>query len=139
MTTLTTDTPIGAEVAQLTKIAALSEQSVTPRPGGTGIHTDGYARQFGFESALVPGVTLMGYITEMLTDLFGESWMECGKINVRFRRPIYDRETVVARAVLKDRRAEDGAAVLELSLESAADGRVAVVGEAVFPWAVDVR
>lgn len=133
MTTLSADTPIGSEVAQLTKVAALSEQSSTPRPGGTGIHTDGYARQFGFESALVPGVTLMGYITEMLTDLFGESWMERGKINVRFRRPVYDGETVVAKAILKDRRAEDGAAVLDLSLESAADGRVAVVGEATFP------
>lgn len=132
MTTLSTDTPIGSEVAQLTKVAALSEQSVTPKPGSTGIHTDGYAQQFGFESALVPGVTLMGYITEMLIDLFGESWMERGKINVRFRRPVYDGETVVAKAILKDRRAEDGAAVLDLSLESTADGRVAVVGEAIF-------
>ena len=77
----------------------------------------------------------MGYISEMLTDLFGESWMERGKINVRFRRPVYDGETVVAKAILKDRRAEDGAAILDLSLESATDGRVAVVGEATFPSA----
>lgn len=132
MTTLSADIPVGSEVAQLTKVAALSEQSATPKPGGTGIHTDGYARQFGFESALVPGVTLMGYITEMLIELLGESWMERGKINVRFRRPVYDGETIVAKAVLKDRRAEDGAAVLDLSLESIADGRVAVVGEAIF-------
>ena len=135
MTTLSADTPIGSEVAQLTKVATLSEQSDAPRPGGTGIHTDGYARQFGFESALVPGVTLMGYISEMLTDHFGESWMERGKINVRFRRPVYDGETVVAKAILKDRRAEDGAAILDLSLESTTDGRVAVVGEATFPSA----
>ncbi len=124
------DTPIGAEVARLTKTAALSEESSRPRSLGSEIHTDDYARGFGFESALVPGVTAMGYVTELLNGVFGEAWMERGKISVRFRRPVYDGETVVAKAVLKDRRREDGAVVLDVTLESGVEGRVAVVGEA---------
>ena len=135
MTSLPADTPIGTEVARLTKTAALSEQSATPQPGRTQVHSDQYAQQMGFERALVPGVTLLGYITEMLADLFGNTWFEKGSVNVRFRRPVYNGEAVTAKAVIKDKRGENGATalVLDVSLEVLGKDRVAVVGQAACP------
>ncbi len=130
MSTLSVETPIGSEVARITKTAAVASPSI--RRGGTQIHTDEYARQMGFKGALVQGLVLLGYMTEMLVQAFGEAWFEKGRVKVRFRRPIYSGEEVVIRAQLKEKRTEQERVVLvlDLSVESQEDGRVAVVGEA---------
>jgi acyl dehydratase len=58
------------------------------------IHADDVARQFGFTGALVPGVDLFAYLTAPLVAVWGPSWLAGGRIDVRFRRPVYDGEHV---------------------------------------------
>lgn len=59
------------------------------------IHEDDVARQFGFTGALVPGVELFARITTPLVAAWGEEWLTGGRIDVRFRRPVYDGEELL--------------------------------------------
>ena len=58
------------------------------------IHADDVAQQFGFTGALVPGVDLFAYLTMPLVATWGPTWLAGGRIDVRFRRPVYDGERV---------------------------------------------
>jgi acyl dehydratase len=58
------------------------------------IHADDVAQQFGFSGALVPGVELFAYVTAPLFSAWGPSWLAGGRVDIRFRRPVYDGETV---------------------------------------------
>lgn len=59
------------------------------------IHDDDVARQFGFTGALVPGVELLARITTPLVAAWGEEWLSGGRLDVRFRRPVYDGEELL--------------------------------------------
>jgi hypothetical protein len=59
------------------------------------IHEDDVARQFGFSGALVPGVELFARITTPLVAAWGEEWLAGGRVDVRFRRPVYDGEELL--------------------------------------------
>lgn len=87
------------------------------------IHDDEVARRFGFSGALVPGVELFAYLTHPLVEAWGADFLRRGAIDVRFRRPVYDREEVVALA----QQATDDAADLVLA---GADGSARSVGAA---------
>ena len=139
MISLDIDTPIGAEVARLEKVAYREHTTEPESEDERGIHTDESAQRLGFEGALVPGMTLLAYMTEMLTGIFGETWLEKGRVKARFRQPIYYQEPVVAKAILKEKLHTDEGEVLvlDLSLESARDQRIAVSGEATCPLVLD--
>ena len=59
------------------------------------IHDDDVAQQFGFTGALVPGVELFARITTPLVEAWGEEWLAGGRVDVRFRRPVYDGEELL--------------------------------------------
>jgi hypothetical protein len=63
------------------------------------IHDDDVARRFGFAGALVPGVELFAYLTHPLVAAWGERWLAQGRLDVTFRRPVYDGEEVLVTAV----------------------------------------
>lgn len=54
------------------------------------IHADDVAQSFGFTGALVPGVELFAYVTAPLVAHWGLPWLSGGRVDVRFRRPVYD-------------------------------------------------
>ena len=56
------------------------------------IHADDVAQQHGFSGALVPGVELFAYATAAPLARWGPSWLADGRIDLRFRRPVYDGE-----------------------------------------------
>jgi acyl dehydratase len=87
------------------------------------IHDDDVAQQFGFRGALVPGVELFAYLTHPLVEAWGTDFLARGRIDVRFRRPVYDGDAVVASAD----SADDGEWTLALS---GADGEARSVGTA---------
>ncbi len=58
------------------------------------IHADDVAQSFGFTGALVPGVELFAYVTAPLVAAWGLPWLSGGRVDVRFRRPVYDGERV---------------------------------------------
>jgi acyl dehydratase len=59
------------------------------------IHADDVAQQFGFTGALVPGVDLFAYLTAPLVAMWGPPWLAGGRVDLRFRKPVYDGERVV--------------------------------------------
>lgn len=59
------------------------------------IHEDDVARRFGFTGALVPGVELFARTTTPLVATWGQEWLSGGRIDLRFRRPVYDGEELL--------------------------------------------
>ncbi len=53
------------------------------------IHSTEVAKQYGFERALVGGVTVYGWLTPPLIEVLGESWLTNGWVDVRFKAPVY--------------------------------------------------
>jgi acyl dehydratase len=58
------------------------------------IHADDVAQQYGFSGALVPGVDVFAYVTAPLVAMWGAEWLAGGRVDVRFRRPVYDGERI---------------------------------------------
>ena len=58
---------------------------------GNRIHTDDGAREAGFPSALVAGVTTYAYLTHPLVAAWGIDWVARGGATVRFRAPVFAR------------------------------------------------
>jgi hypothetical protein len=59
------------------------------------IHDDGVARRFGFSGALVPGVELFARTTTPLVAAWGKEWLSGGRVDLRFRRPVYHGEELL--------------------------------------------
>ena len=58
------------------------------------MHSDGTARTFGFEAALVPGVAVFGHMTRPLIESLGTAWLEGHEAEVRLIKPAYDGDTL---------------------------------------------
>ena len=58
------------------------------------IHTDAGAQVAGFPRALVAGVTTYAYLTHPLLVGWGVDWLARGAAEVRFRRPVFDGDTL---------------------------------------------
>jgi acyl dehydratase len=58
------------------------------------IHSDEFAKKFGFQGALVPGVTVYGYLTTPLLQRFGSAWLAHSVADLRLLKPTYDSERV---------------------------------------------
>ena len=54
------------------------------------MHSDGTARRFGFNAALVPGVVVFGHMTRPLTGSMGAAWLEGHAAEIRLVKPAYD-------------------------------------------------
>jgi hypothetical protein len=109
-----------------------------PPPGGHkwgSPHQDKYAREvLGLRGGLVPGVSTMAYVEEMLGRYFGPSWLERGSLEVRFvgGGAIQDDDVTARARVTARERDDDGERLdLEVWLEDAnIDGKAVVVGTA---------
>lgn len=71
------------------------------------MHDDEVAGTYGFRGGLVPGVDVWAYLTRPCVDRWGRGFLEHGVMDVRFTKPVYDGERVVARL--------DGAGALTLT------------------------
>lgn len=58
------------------------------------IHTDAGAKAAGFPRALVAGVTTYAYLTHPIVEAWGLDWLTRGGGEVRFRRPVFDDDTM---------------------------------------------
>ncbi len=85
------------------------------------IHDDSVAKKLGFTGGLVPGVEVFAYATHPVVGKFGRAWLERGRMEARFLKPLYDGRMATVTAT------EAGDA-LELKLES--DGVLCATGSA---------
>jgi acyl dehydratase len=66
------------------------------------IHDDAVARRFGFAGGLVPGVEVYAYMTHVPVERWGRVWLERGKAECRFIKPIYDGGRVTVTGEIAD-------------------------------------
>ena len=88
------------------------------------IHDDSVARRFGFRGGLVPGVEIYAYMAHMPVARWGRAWLERGRADCRFWKPVYDG------ALARITAAEESRA-LTLTVESA--GERCATGHASIP------
>lgn len=58
------------------------------------IHDDVKARQMGYRGGLVPGVTIMGYMSRIMHENFPSAWMADSTFQGLLRRPVYEGDEV---------------------------------------------
>ncbi|MCY4618327.1 MAG: hypothetical protein OXD50_07205 [Chloroflexi bacterium] len=99
------------------------------------IHSTEGAAHFGFEGALVGGVTVYSWAVPALIEGLGEEWLDSGWIDFRLRRPVYPGDEITTRVFPlppsggKLPQAEGGSSSIEFSM-SKADGEVCIAGTA---------
>lgn len=76
------------------------------------IHDDDVARRFGFSGGLVPGVDVYAYLTWGPVATWGRSWLERGRVSVRFAVPTYDGDTMTVEWEEPDARLRNPAGVV---------------------------
>jgi hypothetical protein len=54
------------------------------------IHDDTVAQKLGFAGGLVPGVEVYAYACHPLVQRWGRAWLERGRMECRFLKPVYD-------------------------------------------------
>ena len=86
------------------------------------IHSTEGAAHFGFEGALVGGVTVYAWAVPALIEGLGEEWLDTGWIDFRLRRPVYPGDEITTRVTPSE-------AGVEFSM-SKVDGEVCIAGTA---------
>lgn len=66
------------------------------------IHTDAGAQAAGFPRALVAGVTTYAYVANIPARDWGTEWLDHGGAEVRFRKPVFDGDTLTITSVDDD-------------------------------------
>jgi hypothetical protein len=85
------------------------------------IHSDSAAQKYGFESALVTGVAVFGYMTYPLVKLLGGRWFEEHSASIRLIKPAYHGDVLSINHTERDGihliqcRARDDVVVAELN------------------------
>jgi hypothetical protein len=62
------------------------------------IHDDAVAQKLGFSGGLVPGVEVYAYACHPAVQRWGRAWLQRGRIECRFLRPVYDGRLAVVTA-----------------------------------------
>ena len=139
MQPLTHDSPIGHTVTGRTKKVTSYRTWLFsggwPRFDGwpaKNVHTDlAAARQSGLPTRAASGAMCLGYLTELLVDLFGEQWLSYGMFDTKFIGIVDAGDDIVSKATVTDvAKTESGIQVsLDVWCENQ-DGTPVVVGTA---------
>ncbi len=79
------------------EVARVARLDHTLRYQGS-MHDKASAKRFGFAGAIVPGVYLHGFMTQLVVPAWGHAWLTRGLMRSRSRRPIYDGDPVTVSA-----------------------------------------
>jgi 3-hydroxybutyryl-CoA dehydratase len=107
---------IGQALPELIK--EISQVSINRYAEATGdfnpIHVDeDFARETPFKGTIAHGFYILGFFSELMTRQFGRAWIEGGRLDARFKRPVKPGDTIIVKATLVDRKAIKGLACLE--------------------------
>ena len=101
-------TSTNAERRELPELRIRAINSASASTGS--IHDDAKAREMGYRGGLVPGVTIMGYMSRIMNENFPSGWVAGSTFHGLLRRPVYEGDEVK----------------VEGSVSAVDDGRVAV-------------
>jgi hypothetical protein len=85
------------------------------------IHDDTVAQKLGFAGGLVPGVEVYAYACRPVVQRWGRAWLERGRMQCRFLKPVYDGRI----AVVTSQETADG-----LDIEVGSEGVLCATGRA---------
>ena len=112
---ITIDTEEGREFSG--KLKTVTEERVYAFSGGfpkgpgwpkKNIHTDlEFAKSCGLPTRAASGAMFEGYLTELMIDIFGESWLRHGKMSLTFIAIVDPGDTLLPKAVVRSSQAED--------------------------------
>jgi 3-hydroxybutyryl-CoA dehydratase len=94
-------TPGVPEVAPLSRTLTQDRIDAYARASGdfNPIHIDeDFARTTPMGGTIAHGMLVLAFLSEMMTAAFGRSWLESGRLDVRFRAPSRPGDTITARA-----------------------------------------
>jgi len=96
------------------------------------IHTDlEFAKTCGLKSRNVSGTQCMSYLTELMIDIFGESWFDRGKMELKFVSMVDIGDNLVAKAVVTEKELNSSKTKFTLDIECENhNGNKVVVGTA---------
>ena len=139
MAIITKDTQEGQAFSG--KLKTVTEERVYAFSGGfpkgpqwpnKNIHTNlEFAKSCGLPARAASGSMFEGYLTELMIDLFEASWLKQGKMQLVFIRMVNIGDTLVAKAIVQSKQAEDSGLrfVMEVWCENQHGNKV-VVGTA---------
>jgi 3-hydroxybutyryl-CoA dehydratase len=73
------------------------------------IHIDSeFARQTPLGGTIAHGMLILAYVSEFMTNSFGQAWLTGGSLSARFKAPAYPGDTITVNGQVTDVRKEDG-------------------------------
>ena len=97
------------------------------------IHIDeSFAAKTPLGGTIAHGMLILAYVSEMMTEAFGESWVEGGKLSVRFKAPARPGDTITTSGKIDSIEHKEGVAYVNCSVESCNQkGETVITGGAV--------
>ena len=94
------------------------------------IHIDeAFAAKTPLGGTIAHGMLILAYASEMMTKAFARSWLEGGKLSVRFKAPARPQDTITTSGRIDSIEVKDGATYIDCSLEcSNQKGEVVITG-----------
>ena len=99
----------GSPLPEITKNIVQENINLYARASGdfNPIHIDAdYASKTPLGGTVAHGMLILAYISQMLTNAFGQQWLTSGKLNVRFRAPARPGDVITVSSSI--RRIEKG-------------------------------
>jgi len=97
------------------------------------IHIDeSFAAQTPLGGTIAHGMLILAYVSEMMTEAFGKSWLEGGKLSVRFKAPARPKDTITTSGKIDSIEYKEGVPYVNCSLECCNQkGETVITGGAV--------
>ncbi len=93
-----------------------------------------FAARTAFGRPIAHGMLTLAFVMEMMTQAFGQRWLEGGRLRVRFKGPVYHGETVSAEGKVLRETEEEGRRFLECAIAlKNPKGEDVVIGTALAP------
>ena len=82
------------------------------------IHVDeAFAAKTPLGGTIAHGMLILAYASEMMTKAFGDSWLEGGRLSVRFKAPARPQDTITTTGKIDSIEYKDGVPCVNCSLE----------------------
>ena len=96
------------------------------------VHVDPeFAVGSSFGRIVAQGMLTLAFVSDMLAQAFGRSWLESGRLKLRFRAPVFPGDTITAYGAVKAVREGEGAGEVVCSVGVRRQtGEDAITGEA---------
>ena len=95
------------------------------------IHLDeSFAQTTPFKGTIAHGMLLLGFVSELMSDIFGNVWAESGKLRVRFREADRPGDTITVTGTISAVQENEGTITTRCALECRNQtGTVLITGE----------